>query len=226
MADHPSPIELEQWQVDRSDEDVARHLESCDACRRYVAELDRARQSFLARERPEDFVRRVRRADPEAPRRRRRLLPWLAAPAAGAALLLVALLLVPRPRPDADGPIRFKGRPRLAVILLRDGVQTRRPGPLTIRAGDRLRVELTLPRRQRVTVGIVEQGKGWVPLLEDRLLDAGVHLMPTSLRVDSPPAAGWIVAGSPPAVRRAVSQRRFLETPGATALRLEVGGSR
>lgn len=225
MADHPSPVTLEQWQVDRADAEITRHVETCDACRQYVADLDRARHSFLLREQPEDFVRRVRQAETAEPRRPGRLAWWMMAPAAGVALVLaLVVLLLPGTRTTEEARMRLKGEPQLAVILLRQGAQTRHTGALTLMARDRLRVELTLPSRQTLTVGIFERGKRWLPLVEEETLEAGVHHLQQSLLVDAQPTAGWIVAGRPDAVREVVSRQRIDGISGVISLRLRVGG--
>jgi anti-sigma factor RsiW len=108
--------ELESSERER----LTRHLEECDDCRRFEAQLGDGLGACLARpadagELPADWSRRlglVTSSSPAAPARKARSLPWWTAAAGFAAcwFLLSALGWAPRAQ---DAP-RFSSEPELA----------------------------------------------------------------------------------------------------------------
>jgi hypothetical protein len=206
---HPTPFRLEAWHAGEDDDEVAQHLPGCAICQAYVDDLARCRTAFVAERNAEAAVRAARQ-QLEAPRGQpRRWLRWIALPAAAA--LAVLLLLWPRgvaPPTDRTDAIRLKGGLGLAVIrLAADGRQSRHQGEVVVQPGDRLRVELTVPRSMVLAVGLLEeQERGWTLLRPARRLAAGVHRLARPLEVDARPTAAWLIAGPPEAVARARKQ--------------------
>jgi anti-sigma factor RsiW len=93
---HPPPHRLEAWHAGEPDDEVAAHLETCDACRAHVEALTLARDALLARQAPEEVVRMLRTRADERSRPTRRRWIWLAA-AGAAGVLVFALLLLSGP---------------------------------------------------------------------------------------------------------------------------------
>jgi hypothetical protein len=218
-AEHPAAFDLEAWHAGEDRPAVAAHVAACARCRGLVAELDAARAVFRASADPAGFARRVRRGAEERAWAARRTW-WAAfggAAVAAAAIALVALL------PGAAGPagpssdaaaapggdpfraappgLRAKAdAPGLAVVVLRDGAQARHAGGATLRAGDRLRVELTVPQPAVLSVGLLADDGAWLPLADARRFSAGVHYLEPAVALDGDGTAGRFVAGPPDAV--------------------------
>lgn len=205
---HPTPFRLEAWYAGEADDEVAQHLPGCAVCQAYVDELARSRTAFVAERNAEAAVRAARQ-QLETPRGQpRRWLRWIALPAAAALALL--LLLWPRgvaPPTDRTDAIRLKGGLGLAVVrLAADGRQSRHQGEVVVQPGDRLRVELTVPRSMVLDVGLLDDQQGWIVLRRAERLEAGVHRLARPLEVDARPTAAWLIAGPPEAVARARKQ--------------------
>jgi len=205
---HPSPLQLDELHAGKDDATVAAHVASCRACADYVAALAREREALQAEWPSQVFMRRLAAraaAKPRWPRWSR----WLVAipvMAAAAVALLVGL------QPASFDTVRLKGggSVALALIALRDGVQERNAPAFTMRPGDQLRIELTLTERRVISVGVLEDTGGFLPLVEAATLDAGLHVLEPALRVDSHPTASTVIAGSPDAVQRAITTRDLL----------------
>jgi hypothetical protein len=191
---HPAGHRLDAVAAGDADAGVAQHLTSCPACADYVGKLRAEATEFRARHDPRQFVRRLRR---------RRWALWAAAPLLAAA---VVLLLV-RPRP---GSPRWKGGGlQVAVIRDRQGRQERLAGPFSVRAGDRIRVEIGTDRRRPLTAGLLTDEGDWISLLAPAEVPIGVSLSELAARFDAAPTRATLLVGSPDGVARARTTRNF-----------------
>lgn len=219
MSQPPTPFEIETLHagdVEHTPE-VADHVAACDACAAYVETLDRERAALLAREDPADFARRLRLQADAAPAHGTVWLPRLVGGLLAAGLAAVVLVVAPptddptptgptvtapTPRPTAaPEPVRLKGADvRVALIVLRDGVQRRYTRPVTLRPGDRVRVEVAAAQATTVQVGILVDDGSWLEMMEASPLDAGTHVLPKTVTVDSDPMKATVLAGPPEAI--------------------------
>jgi hypothetical protein len=189
---HPSPLHLERFSVGELAEPTraatAEHVRACVACAALLDELARAKEARLAAVPPARFVAevaaRVGRRGGLALRRRVTVVGG--ALAAAAALFL----LVARPRPD----VRLRGA-GLAVQRQRDGVVQVLASADTVRAGDSLRVVVTLARPARVAAWFLD-ARGRVDGLTPTPLElpAGEHALPAAV-VEAPCADLRVVVG-------------------------------
>ncbi len=212
--DHPSIFRLDAHVAGDHRDDVAAHLDGCEACRAYVAATAKEAEAF----RPEvDFVQRLDEKVSSLPERRWARVAWVAAPLlAAAALLLVvrggrdpsATGVVPLP---TDPAIRFKGKVQLAVVRDRSGAQSRLTTDVSVKPGDRLRVEVGVDDARPIEIGFLGKDGTWVLLLAPALIEAGTHFSERSARFDEHPDEGWIIGGHPDAVSRARASRSFDE---------------
>ena len=227
MSDHPAPIELETWYAERLGDHVEAHLEGCTQCREYVRDLENLTASFLADESTEQFLQRpaiaaeLNRPAPRSSVARTSIWAWLMPLLAGAAA--IALVAIPTesghlPTPDSPDTVRMKGALQLEVVRWRAGTQTAHTGDVRLMEGDRLRLKIIVSEETTLTVGVLEDGGGWVPLAERRAFAPGPHALPDeSLEVDAEPTRGWVLAGSPEDVDRA---RQTLDFTGLGPVRL------
>ncbi|MCC6335681.1 MAG: hypothetical protein IT380_17020 [Myxococcales bacterium] len=122
---HPSHLALDRYALDAAPEELARHVESCEACRSHVA----AAQVPLPRPAWLDLVAR--------PPPSRWRLPGFALAGAVAALLAVFAA----PRLGGNDDVRPKGTPAATVWIKRgDAVTPWQGAPL--RPGDAIRLEV------------------------------------------------------------------------------------
>jgi len=129
----------------------------------------------------------------------------------------VVLVAVSVEEPDQ---IQLKGDLGIAAVVLRDGEQARHAGTVMMRAGDRLRFEVTVPKAQIVLVALVEEN--WkLTGLEERQFDGGTHSLASAFRVDDAAMRARIVVGEPGRVRRAISEKNL---GGLAVLELESEG--
>lgn len=200
MTDHPSSLDLEAFAVGEADDAVARHLDACPPCRALV---DRVKALPPPARRP-------------LPRDRRWLA--LAAPLALAACLLLALRQAPAtpgtptfaPPETVEPDTTFKGTMQLAVIRDRDGVQQRvTTGPVHVRPGDRLRLEVALDRPQTIASAVLGDDASWVELMPSAERPAGTHFSERAVKIDAAPTHGTILVGTPEAIARARATRQF-----------------
>lgn len=119
---------------------------------------------------------------------------------------------------DPDPETTFKGGIQVAVIRERAGEQARFTGVVRIRPGDRLRVEVALDREQAILAAVMGDDASWVELMSEGVRRPGTHFSERSARVDASPMQGTVLVGSPEAVARARSERRF---EGVSAVRVE-----
>jgi hypothetical protein len=110
---------------------------------------------------------------------------------------------------------RIKGSAVSAVILERNGVQTRISGPVVVQNGDSLRVEVTLERAAPCMVLLLGEDGSEVVLQRPERLEPGVHYSSESARFDAAAYRGVILTGEPERVRDAAKSRRF---EGANAI--------
>jgi hypothetical protein len=177
---HPRSVALEAHATGEPAPGVTEHLVDCAACRGQIAVLERERTALLERLPVAQFVARVavRRETAERRARRRRL----AVGGVAIAIAAAAVLVVPSMRSSGT---RFKGigveifRKRGAAV---DALDAR----ARIRAGDGLRVSLTLPEAQRVVLWFVD-AHGRIDRYPgvERELPAGPSLLP-GVTVDPP----------------------------------------
>ncbi len=106
--------------------------------------------------------------------------------------------------PDAQ-PTRFKGPPQVFVIVERAGVQSRSASTALVGAGVALRVEISLAAPAPIAAGVLTTTGDYIPLLLPAQLDAGTHYSERAARFDAEPSSGWVIVGSPDAVRHATA---------------------
>jgi hypothetical protein len=200
MSQHPSRFMLERHcsgdlpPIER--DQTVFHLESCPACQVKVGSIREQAQRDLALYPADEFVanlsvrmgQEVRRV---AQFRRVTVIAVAAAMAAAAAMILV-------PRPHDTIALRGSG---LQVHRNRDGMPKLMESSDHVRAGDALRIVVTLPHPESVDAWFVD-ATGRV----DRLLTggpmplgAGEQTLPGSAIVDSPCTDMWLVVGVGPA---------------------------
>lgn len=181
------------------------HVRVCADCRGYIEGMTTMAARRLAQVPPAAFVATLT-ARRRAGRRR-----WIAAVAGGGGVLVAAslALLVARP-----ATMRMKGG-GFALERQRHGVVARLGSEAAVRAGDRLRVLVTLADAAPVDAWFVDV-HGRVDALVDAplALAAGESALPGSVTVESPCVDGWLVVASGAAA-----------TPAAeSALRARVAG--
>ncbi|HET6282820.1 MAG TPA: hypothetical protein VFH73_17785 [Polyangia bacterium] len=189
MTVHPGRNVLERFSVGDLPQplgrETSRHVSDCASCRGYLDELDAARAARQAAVPPELFVaqvanRRDRGASISSLRRRRRLAAGILTTAAAAAAVL---LLIPRPVPQ----VALKGA-GVAIHRNRGGQVHILSGDENIRAGDALRIVVTLPRPNQVAAWFVDANGRVDGLLAGATvsLPADEQTLPDSAIVKSP----------------------------------------
>lgn len=104
---------------------------------------------------------------------------------------------------DASSGVRFKGPREVAVIRERAGQQERVVGAVSVRAGDRLRLEVSLAEPGPLAAGVLDAQGAWVLLLAPSELTAGTHFSERAVRFDEQPTSGRLLVGPPLAVEQA-----------------------
>jgi hypothetical protein len=213
---HPPAWALDAVAAGDAPGPIEPHLAECDACRQYVAELQREATEFRARADAKVFAAKVvaRAADRPGPRRVWRAL-WVAAPALAAAVALVAWPSK-APPPVLVGPAsstgqHFKGGLTLAVIRERAGRQERLTAPFEVEPGDRIRVEVDVDRDQPVAAGLLSADGAWASLLSAVPLGPGTHYSELAARFDDGPTDAVLIVGAPDEVDRARRTRNFAD---------------
>lgn len=187
MTGHPIRSVLERFSVadlpEAQAQQTEQHVVSCSSCCQYLEELETARSDRMAAVPPARFVAQVGdRRDRQAGISHRRPFRLGLGILAGAAAAAV-LLLVPGPAPRVSlkgaGVTLHRNRAGDVRIIGADD---------TIRAGDALRIVVTLPRPYPVAAWFVDaQGRVDSVLAETPLLlPAGEQAFPGSVTVDSP----------------------------------------
>jgi anti-sigma-K factor RskA len=216
VAEHPSPFALEAWHAGGESAVVREHVAACGACKAYVEGLEGAKSRLSRRGSADDFARAIRaRAEKSGRTRGWRML----VPAAALAATMVLIFVRYQTNSEKD-VVRLKGGSQLAVIVLRQGEQTRHLGRLDARAGDRLRFEIVLEKPARMSVGVIEDGR-FTSLARDESFDAGLHHLEATLEVDPGPMHALVVAG-PPERLEAIAKKGELDSKeGQPLLELE-----
>jgi hypothetical protein len=195
-GEHPPSHRLDHLALGDRDPQAERHVAGCAECRGYIERAATAAGQFAASAGGSSAaLAQATRQRLTRVQRRRALLGGLGAVAA-AALVLVFI------RPRAEPPVRFKGGPQLAVVLDRAGVQVRAGAAVSVRAGDRLRVEVSVDQPGEVGVAFLGDDGSWVVLLAPRRLEPGTHWSEQALRFDDQPTPGVILAGAPDALAK------------------------
>lgn len=230
MNDHPNARRLDGLAAGCADPDAEAHVNRCEPCARYVEGLRRALPAITEPD-ADAFVAAL--ADHASPRPRfgprARQIAFAAAPLLAAAALLVLVLrpAPPRPSPPGQGPdptdtivggsVRFKGDVAIAVIRERRGEQERLVHEASVRAGDRIRLEVSSSAEGPLVAGVLADDGAWLPLLDAPQANVGTHFSDRSARFDDEPTEGFVIAGRPDDVERARRDRRF---EGVATLRL------
>jgi len=112
----------------------------------------------------------------------------------------------------STGPVaetRFKGGLVVAVVRERGGRQERLAGPFQVRAGDRVRVEVSSDRDGPIAAGLLTDDGEWVTLLAPVALEAGTHYSELAARFDESSTRATLLVGDPDDVGRARASRDF-----------------
>jgi hypothetical protein len=225
---HPNAIDLEAFACGEASQ-VKSHVDGCDACTAYVAKA-RAQAPrlnvapFLATARRRERQRRVLFvtgvATPLAIAAAALLFVRSAAPTASAtppaSSPKMALLMAP-----TDPDTTFKGGFELAVVRERGQAQNRYTTAVSVKPGDRLRIEVALDRPQDILGAVMGDDGTFVELMPQGVREAGTHFSEKSVRVDAPATSGTVVVGPPDAVHRALATRQLR---GLRTLRVELEG--
>lgn len=218
---HPNSLDLEAFACGEEAAAIGEHLATCEACTSFVAKL-----RGLAAPRAEIVTRAVRS------HRNRNVLAAasVAIPLAVAALVLF-LVRTPETAPDRTvtppAPIAqndpepetaFKGGVQVAVIRERAGSQQRFTSAVSVRPGDRLRVEVALDREQTILAAVVGEDGSWLELMRSDARGRGTHLSERSAKVDAHPLRGTILVGPPAAIERARATKNL---DGVSTIRVE-----
>ena len=118
--------------------------------------------------------------------------------------------LTTSPNELSGDALRMKGRSiQVAVIRNRKGVQSRHTNHVTVHPGDALRVQVTVQKKQDLTIGIVDKTGGWLPLQTGHRFDPGIHFVhQDAIQIDSRITRGRVIAGPPRAVETARTRGR------------------
>jgi hypothetical protein len=221
---HPPAYDLEAAAAGDPAVRTREHLERCEACARYVSDLERNAKAYREVHDAQAFATRVaERARPRPPREWTRIAR-IAAPLAAAAAVLVLVQRRPTPRnPQHEPPtvapdVHFKGDLAVAVVRERAGSQERIVGPFRVRPGDRIRVEVSTDHARPLSAGILSDDGEWISLLAPALVGAGTHESEQAARVDDTATRGTLLVGTPEAVARA---RQTGQRSGVIAWRIE-----
>ena len=197
MSEHPSRFMLERHCVGdlspaERDKTVF-HLEACSSCQVRIGEIKDEAERELTLLPPDEFVAKLSVRMGREVRRASQFRRWATVSAAAAMAAAAVLMLSPR-RSDTVA-LRGSG---LQVHRNRDGMAKLMDTGDRIKAGDALRVVVTLPHPEAVDVWFVD-ATGRV----DRLLtttgplalSSGEQALPGSAVVDAPCSDMWVVVG-------------------------------
>ncbi len=168
----------------------------------------------------------VRVLEPEATPIRRldtalRVLPFLAMAAGVLLWMRLAADVTPDTHPRVSPPAAtngaanggqlntdttgtaFKGGTQLAVIRERDGVQKRFTGEVTVRKGDRLRIEVALDHSANILGGVLAEDGTFLDLLHEGDRGNGTFYSEEAARFDDSPTRGYVIVGPKDAVLHA-----------------------
>jgi predicted anti-sigma-YlaC factor YlaD len=214
---HPAAYRLDAVAAGDDDERVCEHMASCEDCAGYVSALRQEAQTFRDRRDADGYVTRALERKQRA--RRRAQVIGVAAPLLAAAAFL--LFVGGRPQretvvqsvepsgPPESGEMRFKGELSVAVIRERNGRQERIVGSFGVRAGDGIRVEVSVDQEGPLTAGLLTDEADWIVLLAPMALKPGTHFSERAARFDETPTRATLLVGTPAAVDRARHTREF-----------------
>ena len=226
---HPASLDLEAFACGEQNDSVAEHIASCDACKAFTSDLEAAQRAF-AEETDVDAVIEAavsaagKHDAPIRPIRPMtaalRILPFIAM-AAGVLLWM----RMSATTPDLRGPTppttaatngattspanenttgtAFKGGTQLAVIRERDGVQKRFTTEVSVRKGDRLRIEVALDRSSNIIAGVLADDGTFLDLLHEGQRGTGTFYSEEAARFDDSPTRGYVIVGTADAVAKA-----------------------
>jgi hypothetical protein len=223
---HPDGSRLDAIAIGAGDEETRAHIAGCRACASYVDAVARGAEAFAKSEatRADAFVQAVRRRERAAVPR----FAWAGGVASALALAAGVILIVrsreaPMHRDRAEsvetpeGPVRFKGGMRIAIIVEHAGAQSLQTGALALEPGDRIRLEIALDHDVRLAAGVLADNDSWADLQPPALLASGTHYSEQSITFDNEVPSGWVLIGSEDAVAHARKNRDFHEV---TAIRV------
>jgi hypothetical protein len=183
---HPAARDLERFSVHDLPEarslEIEAHLRACETCAANLRELDALREARMAVVPPDRFVEQL------ALRRARRTRSMGATVAVAVAMAAMVTLFVRKPRvEDLGGAVALKGS-GVTVFRNRGGEVHALATDEKIRAGDALRVVLTLSRASTVAAWVVDVAGQVDRVAADGALrlPAGESSLPGSLVVDAP----------------------------------------
>jgi hypothetical protein len=116
---------------------------------------------------------------------------------------------------------QFKGGPQVAVVRERGGQQARfsgSSGPLRVRPGDRIRLEVALDREQAILGAVLGDDGSYLELMPDAVRGPGTHFSEKSAKFDAAETRGTVLIGTREAVARA---RTTHQLDGVTSVRIE-----
>jgi hypothetical protein len=214
---HPALSQLEAYAAGDRVPATVQHLAACGECTALVEQLGAEYKVLPADEFLAKLELRARTEDAGAsnniivgPWRAR--TAWLTGIAALAAGTYLFLGHAPPTSPTGvtEEGVRFKGESlQLAVVRERAGTQERLTKAVRVKDGDRVRAELVLERPGAITVVLLrDDGKTW-PMLPATELKPGVNYSPEAIRFDAERFVGYVVAGDPETVARALSKQDF-----------------
>jgi hypothetical protein len=196
MSEHPNRFMLERHCVGdlspaERDKTVF-HLESCTFCQERVGEIKDGAERELALLPPDEFVAKLSMRMGREVRRVSQFRRWAAVSAAAAMAAAAVLVMAPR-RP---GTVALRGS-GLQVHRNRDGMAKLMDSGDRIKAGDALRVVVTLPHAEPVDVWFVDTTGRVDRLLTKGPLElgGGEQALPGSALVDAPCSDMWVVVG-------------------------------
>jgi hypothetical protein len=199
MSEHPSRFMLERHCVGdlspaERDETIL-HLQRCPSCQVRIGDIKEQAARDLARYPADEFVTQLSLRMGHEVRRVSQFRRWAAVGMAAAMAAAATLILAPRAHEPLD-VIALRGS-GLQVHRNRDGMAKLMENGDRIKAGDALRVVVTLPHPEPVDVWFVD-ATGRV----DRLLATGAvsvgtgeQALPGSAVVDAPCTDMWVVVG-------------------------------
>jgi hypothetical protein len=94
----------------------------------------------------------------------------------------------------------FKGGTQLAVIRERDGVQKRFMGEVSVKKGDRLRIEVALDHPANIIAGVLADDGTFLDLLHEAPRGTGTFYSEEAARFDDSPTRGFVIVGTRDAV--------------------------
>ena len=211
MSEHPTPFDLQCLSVDAVEggrhQEVRAHVDGCEQCQTYVAELEHQSREMLTRKPAPAFAEQVAaRASSGG------LFAWLRlgdlgpgwAGAAGAVAAIAIVLVVGRGLMTEDPQLRMMGGAEVLVHIMSAGDVRLATESSTVTSGDAVRFTLRLPSPGYAAVFFLDaQGEvGWlvpsVPAGDAMAVKAGETVLPNSATFDDSkaPERAFVVVGT------------------------------